>query len=309
MRVFSAGWIDQIKNRYERQQKHQRPEIYFVATSDKYKELRNEVEEWVADFPKATQNKLIPKLQSSENSIQNIYHELAVGNMLKKLGFQIEYEKKVDGLTPDWYIQPKDKTPAFIVEVSTVNPSEETKKSDKQVVDLLSRLKQIPVGVNLNINFNRDKVVLDPKLNKTISKKVGCWLLNENPSVGAQLDLNGVVFEIILFNDKFRRVQPMGASYASFVNSKHLRKKIKKKISRYKKQAKMGIPLVIAAVANPEMGYDFENFKEALIKLNTKKELSAAIWVGETESSEREIKAIHNPAAMNPLPNTTFDKK
>ncbi len=309
MRVFSAEWIDQIKNRYEQKPKHQRPEIYFVATSDKYKELRNEVEEWVADFPKATQNKLIPKLQSSENSIQNTYHELAVGNMLKKLGFQIEYEKKVDGLTPDWYIQPKDKTPAFIVEVSTVNLSEETKKSDKQVVDLLSRLKQISVGVNLNINFNRDKVVLDPKLNKTISKKVGCWLLNENPSVGAQLDLNGVVFEIILFNDKFRRVQPMGASYASFVNSKHLRKKIKKKISRYKKQAEMGIPLVIAAAADPEMGYDFENFKEALIKLNTKKELSAAIWVGETESSEREIKAIHNPAAMNPLPNTTFDKK
>ncbi len=168
MLVFTDDWVQKIRRRYEQYPDYQKPWLYTVTTSDKLQTVRNEIEEWVNWLPQSDRSKVIKNLQS-KNFIQT-YHELAVGNILKRSGYQLEYEKEFDdNLTPDWYVQPNKGTPAFIVEILTANRSETMEKFDKQENDLLGRIQQIPMDVTLNIDFFGRKIVLDQQKNKIIS--------------------------------------------------------------------------------------------------------------------------------------------
>lgn len=334
MKVFTIEWEQKIRRRYESLPGHLRPSLYNLVTSPKLEKVRLEVEKWVSDLPVETQEKVAKKLQSA---FFQTYHELAAGNILQQLGYEAEYEKPINGLTPDWYVRPEGETPSFIVEVFTANRSEEDVKQDKKVNDLLARLNQIPIGVALNIHLDYDEVQLSQKQNKDIAKKVKDWLLNNRPDIGAQLDLNGIAFELILRNDAFKRVQTISPGGAFWVNSKILRDKFEKKIDKYKKFAdERNIPIVVVSVADPLTGYDYEDFEEALLQHTTyevtynkstgeelgqkpklkkdglcftNKELSAALWLWESSSTHWEFKTIHNPIATNPLPLSLFEKK
>ena len=51
---------------------------------------------------------------------ESTLNELAVGYLfIKELGYEADYEKDIEGRTPDWYVHSKSGIPAFIIEVWT----------------------------------------------------------------------------------------------------------------------------------------------------------------------------------------------
>jgi hypothetical protein len=265
MQVFAEEWVQQIRCRYEQQPNYRRPRIYFVATSDELRTVHDEIEQWVAGLPQADQPKVIPKLRSVRNFTQT-YHELAVGNTLIRLGYQLEYEKALDKLTPDWYVWPNREIPAFIVEVFTANLSAAKERQYSQEKDLLGRLQQIAIDVALLVRLGRTKVVLDQQQNKIIAEGVRQWLTNDNPPIGAQLDLDGIVFEITRRDRGYPNVQYVASRKAFLVNKKSLRENMEDKIHKYKGLAtKMGIPLVVGMVAGPRTGLSLDSFWDVLL--------------------------------------------
>jgi len=127
---------------------------------------QDELEKFVADLPKESQEKIEPMLKGRNRN--STYHELIVGNMIKRLGYQLEYEKQIGGKTPDWYVHPMDEIPAFIVEVFTDNISADMASRLQQKYDLSYRLGQISIGVEVYIRYDedyRDELILNQKFN------------------------------------------------------------------------------------------------------------------------------------------------
>lgn len=179
MRVFNEKFVQQICAKYEKRSEYNRPFFYFVATDDDYQSLRTEIEDLTADLPQAAQAKVIHSLQCPKSFMQT-YHELVAGNLFKRLGYHIEYEKTINGLSPDWYVHPKEKMLAYIVEVFTDYISDNNRSEQGQVSDLHGRLQQITVGVVLHISYDNEyekEVVLNPKNNKEIIASVTHWLI------------------------------------------------------------------------------------------------------------------------------------
>lgn len=336
MLVFTDEWVQKIRRRYKQYPDYQKPWLYTVAISNKLETVRNEIEEWVNWLPQSDQSKVIKNLQS-KNFIQT-YHELAVGSILKRLGYQVEYEKKIDNnLTPDWYAHPNKGRHAFIVEIFTDNRSETTEKHDKQENDLLGRLQQISIDVALNINFDLAKVALDQQKNKIISKKVQQWLTNNDPPIGAQLDSSGIVFEIFDRDRNYPNLQYVSSTDAFWIDTESLRKNIETKINKYKVLAKeKGIPIVVGIVVDPKTGLSLKSLQDVLlgerevivtfektpgsvVKQEQKRRqnglfkineaLSAAIWMWKDDFGKWRIKTIYNPFAKNPLPTNTFGEE
>lgn len=331
MEVFTDGWISQIRKKHEQRQ-GLRTYLYLLATKDEYQTTRAEIENWINGLPEIIRSKLISRLRSSKNHIQT-YNELAIGSVLKQLGYQLEYEKPLSGHTPDWYVHPKGDIPAFIVEVFTANPSNEWTAQRRQKIDLVKRLEQIPIDVTMNIRF-RGNMALDQHQNKIIATKIRKWLEDDNPPVGTQISLTGtgIIFKITYRGRGFPHVT-LAFFDISRVNSKSLRWKIKDKIDNYKDLLQeVRIPYVISIVPNPLTGLEQDNFidvlfgqgiinitlEEAIGTIGGQRSernsdgvflispsLSAAIWVWKSQR-DWNFRAAYNPNATYPLPLDTF---
>jgi hypothetical protein len=333
--VFNSDWVDSIKQRYERLPSYQRPVLYSVAVDKKKENLRQEIEDWVKDLPQAARNKVIPRLRSP-NNLQQAYNELAVGHTMKQLGYELEYEKQIAGITPDWYITKKGKVPPFVVEVFTANPPEDRIAELKKWDYLYGRLKEIPVGVVLGIRTHPTNAAPDQRRSKAITSALERWLISEKPRVGEHLSTNGITFEVLSRSAKYQHVLCFGGGGPAntfWVDTSSLRENLRQKVKKYSVLGKQGIPLVVGIVADFYTGLSRDNLEDVLLgneafeisfeehtgtvvgqELVRRNDgsltridsvLSAVVWVSK-EAGVWEANAIFNPRAANPLPDNTF---
>lgn len=333
MRIFTKEWTEKIRARYERQPEYQRPRIYYYALSDTYQDIRNEIEQWVVGLPSAAQSKLVPRLQAEEH-FEHTYHELAVGHLLSQLGYQPEYEKTISGVTPDWYVPPKEEVPAFVLDVFTANVSELQASKLRMIDDLRGRLRTISIGVGLHIDATQAEIALNPQNNSRICEEVKEWLVDRSPSVGGRLELDGIAFTVIASGPEYSHVCVAGPAYSFWVDEPGLQAKIHEKVKRYKKiAAQRELALAVSVVASPDTALDIRSFEEALLDqpvlqaqidggggisigktpthwtkglLSLSPALSAAIWVWRTSSGEWRLFPLHNRNAKHPLPEKAF---
>src|SRR6266542_2714702 len=106
MEVFTDEWIEHIRKRYNRGPDYRKLRIYYIATRPKNQSVRDEVEACVANLTLTNPTKVIADLRSSTSFFQT-YHELVVGNLLSRFGYEPEHSKEVADLTPDWYVPSK----------------------------------------------------------------------------------------------------------------------------------------------------------------------------------------------------------
>lgn len=333
MHVFTEEWVHLIANRYKQVPLHSRSDLYFVATSDEYRELRNEIEGLVCNLPQTFRKGVISKLRDPKNFSQT-YHELVAGNLFLRLGYQIDYEQTINGLTPDWYVYSNNNdTKPFFAEVLTDNISDIKKSEQGQIRDLRSRLRQIPVGVALYISYDYgavEKVVMDQKTNKKTATDVKNWLTKNKPPIGERLYLNGLILEIIHYNLAYSSVQYIGPTKSSWVNPEPLSENIKKKIKKYKTIIiGKGVPFVVCIFTDKATGFDLSILEDVLLGQrqtnvifeektgiivsqdtsrranglfnNKKSPLSAAIWIYKKDN-EWKYEVLSNDNALNPLP-------
>src|ERR1051325_256010 len=335
MKVFTEEWIGQLEKRYGRLPDYQKPVTYIVATGDHNQPIRLKIEEWITSLSlqPEVECELIRRLRTPEHFIHT-YHELIFADILRQRGFALEYEKQIDGLTPDWFVNANGKIPAFILEVFTTNISAARNSERHQVSQLRSRLQEIPVGVALDIQAEKLEVELDNQRSKTIAAKVRNWLLNNNLSIGAQLEVDEFTFVVVHYNSKYERVQPIRPVTTFWVNSQPMRANFHEKISKYRKVANENKrPLVVGVIADFYTGIGFDDLEIILLGSATEnvltirrrakaigreitrtedglfaKEptLSAVVWAEMSSIDKTEVRAIYNSSATNPLPETTF---
>jgi hypothetical protein len=333
MKVFTDEWKQQISERYKHLREHKKPFIYFVATNDHFQQMRLEIEESFAALHPSAQNIVITKLRSPKN-FTHTYHELVAGKLLRHLGYTAEYEVDIGGLTPDWYAHARGDIPAFVLEVFTANVSNKRAAELRAVKNLWGWLQEIPVvGVALYIEINQIEVKCDDKRGKELARTVQNWL-NTKPPVNSRLDYDDFSFEVFHYNPSYTSLQLAGPGSSFMVNKEPVRINFKEKIHKYRKVlAEKNFPLVVGVVADFMTGVSFDSFLDLLFGseainyscnelteevrgsrltrlsdglFHREPALSAAAWVEKGLSGEWQIKCIHNPQAILPLPISAF---
>jgi hypothetical protein len=258
VKVFEEEWIQQFRKRFDNSSVR-KPFLYHVATDPSFDALRTKIESLVALWPEDIRKSLIDKLRNPRH-FKNTYNELVVGSHLKALGHEPIYEKSMDGLTPDYYVQEAGGG-EFIVEVFTCNLSDEDVSYVNQVADLGSRIDKIPFGAHVKLVINLNEIALDQKRNKSISAAVKGWL-QTRPAVSSTLELEGVECELLAYSE-FPNVGCMIGSFGGdcWGSNAQLAEAIHEKIKKYKK---LGLRMYIAIVAEQETGLTLEDLVNVL---------------------------------------------
>lgn len=270
--VFPDDVILGIIKKYENLPKDQRPFVYRLATSDRYKDDREIIERFATGLSGESLSKFVGNLQSKNNNCTHTYNELMVGEALRKMGYSIVYEPKIDGKTPDWLIiDPKTEKKA-VVECFTCNINTNEEKTFKQLNDLARRLNKIRKSVFLGIYYSRS-ISLDQKRNEEISEDVSRWLI-EGIKVGDRISYKGLdgtelTIVIEMTDTKLQHVHASPAlEYAREIEIEPLRNKIQEKISGSgyaKLLLALKLPLIVAIVFDEETGHDASTLKDAVL--------------------------------------------
>src|SRR5215204_1112418 len=114
MKFFEEKYIELLKEkeRSGKLSKLARP-AFRLATYPEWAFLRDTIDELFKNLPPNSQIRLRKKRNDFENISQTI-NEIKVGFYLINEGYKIEHEKKIDNLTPDWFVTAKDDK-SFIV--------------------------------------------------------------------------------------------------------------------------------------------------------------------------------------------------
>jgi hypothetical protein len=333
VKVFTDDWKQRVIDRYKHLKDHNKPYIYFVAVDEQFQQLRLEIEESVAALPQSAQNGVVTRLRSPSN-FTHTYHELVVGRLLRHLGYTVEYEVDIGGLTPDWYVHAKDEIPPFVLEVFTANVSDKRAAELRAVRTLWGWLREIPVtGVSIYVEITQSEIVCDDKRGKQIARSVRQWL-EDNPPVGSRLEFDEFFFDVVHYNPKYTSLQIAGPGSAFMVNKEPVRINFKEKIHKYRRVlAGKNLPLVVGVVADFMTGVGFDSFLDLMYGseavnyaynestgevrgarlarmgdglFHREPALSAAAWVERNISGDWQMRGIHNQQAIHPLPISTF---
>lgn len=264
--VFENDWIEQLRDRYEKPGVTA-PPVYRVATQEFWQPIRDEIEKTFGSLSKISQQKLLPKLRNPESFLQT-YNELAVGGYFLQFGFRIEYERQFDRLTPDWLVS-KDGEPFFLVECFTRTVSQEVESQQKAISELWQRIREIPVGVGIDISYQDQSspVILNPALTKRIVGRLKNWLIRQEPEDGESINIEGLDFRIIYHNPKRSSPGLIGPSpsAAFVVNDLPVRTEIENKIRKYEELASaLRLPLIIAITPGFETAIEVDDLENIL---------------------------------------------
>jgi hypothetical protein len=121
-----------------------------------------------------------------------VIFELATGAGLRAAGFTVAYERKWDGLAPDWTVLGDDDQPLCFVEVHTDNPTDGSFARMKAWHALVEGFRRIPVGVILQVAPGGPAAPPEAGTAKTIARELREQLLLE--SARASFSLKSVAF-------------------------------------------------------------------------------------------------------------------
>ena len=148
--VFTAGFVEDLRRRYESKPLSHRVDVFHTATSPDLAGLRAWVETVVSAVPEPGRAKLISRLRSDDHLV-NTLNELAVGAALQAAGFAPLYERELEGGTPDWFVPATHGAPPLIVEVWNKNLPQAAVGRRRQWQELKQRVGKIQVGVVINV--------------------------------------------------------------------------------------------------------------------------------------------------------------
>ena len=316
MLVFTEEWRQELTNRYQSLKQLERPTVYCIAMEDKFRPMRECIETWVADQPALSREKLIKHFQSpkEKDRFLHTYHELAVGNLLRASGLETEYEKVINGKTPDWYVSIKNMAQHFIVDVFTKNIPDVKVRWDAWVKDLNANLRLIPLNICIELSHTQHANPPGFENNKLIASRIKTWLEQERPDIGDRLQLEDFIFAVTEKDSPFRWVWLEGYNEFSFVSPMPLKQKILEKIELYKDLITSNyLPLVNAVEPGSKTLYETEELENSIYGREKneglfadKPLLSGVIWANQAKHCEWQMKPYLNPRAQYPLPEGIF---
>lgn len=194
--VFTDNNVNIIKAKYSPNDSISVATIYDVAVSDRNILWRDRIENIIGIVPKRKLDMVISRLLSKEIFLQT-YYELEAGAYFKDGGYNLEYDKKISGKTPDWLIS-KDGT-EFIVEVFTVFDREEDQiKLRKTITNFIQSGGAVSEGVVIYTPQEKVRTRILDKYNKykDFGKPIILICYDQTES-----SMNDFVFNNILYGD------------------------------------------------------------------------------------------------------------
>jgi hypothetical protein len=296
LQVFTSEAIDRIRRTYADFPDHRKPAVYWIATDPEHQATRLRIDEWVSLLPdemddddrrRSIRKNVIKRLKSADN-FWDTYNELYVGDILRQLGYVVDYERPIPNAeklkTPDWYVESKDNAPPFYVEVFTPGQSRHRRENDNKWEDLRIRLKKIPLSVGLSLRANEQCAPPAERQSITITRRVREWLESCDPPTGEVLRLDCDTLEEV--KDEFafhfrRRVieievscregirEGQGWCVGPFpferVEVESLKNNIRRKTRKYAEHLEESrIPLVVFLIPHSESPLSHESVDDAV---------------------------------------------
>ncbi|MBN1678666.1 MAG: hypothetical protein JW966_00145 [Anaerolineae bacterium] len=281
MRVFDANFRKKAEKKLRSFANNDSigPLTYRIAIEPQYADLRNRIEDWVKLLPDGKVKKdTVGKLRSEEN-FSNIFNTLKVGDMLRHLGYEAEYEHAFiprtgsQIKTPDWTVYESGKReegPRFIVEVFSANPIEKRDEEQAKWAAVCKRLEGKISGYGLILSSGIECCHPESAARTRIVRIITDWLKSE-PSVD-----ESKAFTCDTLEEVDRAFPPVKNIFQVKVCECHTKKAwcwwnpvllfeikpdaikagIQDKVNSYKNlMSDIQIPFVVAVVPNPDALY------------------------------------------------------
>jgi len=269
-RVYTQDWIESLQRSFDNRLTYEHPKGYQFFTSDECQPCRDRVEEWVESLvsPEKWEG-MIQRLRSPE--CIHAYNELGVGDSLRRMGYSVEYEADIQGLTPDWLVHGGQSRSRFIVEVITSNPPENRERCDAGWDRLRRRLEELPGDASIilkpRVELSGDDPAPPPaeEQHKDICEKVHDWL-GANHHEYEELETEQCV---VVFCGRIEGQHHVSCSVGCspfLIDAAPLWEAVREKARKYRKVAQtLAIPFVVCVVPAWESGRDFNELQTAAL--------------------------------------------
>lgn len=204
MSIFSEQNIERAHRTYEglsSAARYRRSTTRYLVFDREGEPMRQEIERWVPAFAPGKRRGLVSDVRALSEQLVHTYHELAVGNKLRELGFEIEYELRIDhiraelgldalsgdinGKKPDWYVRRTPRTPAFIADVFTTDIPGEQPVWTAEIGQLEQLLEQLPVDAEIGIKPPSNDLELPGNFAPAAEGRVRTWIETDDPQPDA----------------------------------------------------------------------------------------------------------------------------
>jgi hypothetical protein len=266
-RVFPPEWVAKLKAKYQGRSRQIYPKNYFLFTADELQPDRDQIERWVDLLPEKKHANLIGRLREPD-LLNEAFNELAVGDSLRRMGHEVEYEPEIGALTPDWFVRPRNSTQPFIVEVVSSQPPKERERRDDGWERLRLRFQEELTGnshISVQPPFSFEDGFADlpsEKQQKGIVRKIQEWI-NSDPPEGAQVSVNDIEFHFVGTRHDATGVY-CGMGITPFtVDVSSLRRSVRVKASKYKLVGEEHhLPFLVTVILDFSTGRDIRDLKE-----------------------------------------------
>jgi len=299
MSFFDERYIDSLKEKERLGTLAKRGRAALrLATLPKWQPLRDSIDSLCSNLPLDSQRKLKSKRKDLENIWQTT-NEIKVGLHLVGLDYEIEHEKKFGLKTPDWFVESKNGTLSFIVEVFTKTSSDASKLENEYLNDLLELSKNIPIGAALMIKPRpKNSIEWSDEFVRRVAGGIEDWLKSAPPP-NSSVSIHGLEFELIKYSEKFNYVY-YAIGYGAFVvNSIPVKESIEEKVERYREVCNQNeLPLVVACLPDFSTAIEKEEFEEICLHgdlFQANPELSS-VWA----FIDGSVEVFDNPTASRP---------
>jgi hypothetical protein len=267
--VFTPEWIAEQVRRYGNRAEHERPRLYHLWVNDEAQLLRDNIERWVDGLSPEARQRVIPRLRAPEQYLQT-WNELAVGDSFRRMGHQAEYEKELQGLTPDWFVTTAV-AGMFITEVVSSMPPVERQRCDAGWDALGRRVESLRGNVDLAITppVDHDRFAyFDPptaQRQKQIVREVGRWLA-VGPPDGAVMTIDEIEITLLSRRAGLHHVACGIGTSPYIVDGEPLKVAVQEKASKYKDvSTALKLPFVVCVVLDFSSGRDLRDLEDAVL--------------------------------------------
>jgi hypothetical protein len=261
-RRFGTDFVSAHKEKYGDRSPERRALTYAIAVENEFEPWRQWLDEQLALLPVGDATALSRKIWLDKD-FWTVIFELATGAALRAAGHTVAYERRWNGLGPDWTVLGEDGKPLCFVEVYTDNPTDGTFAKMKAWHSLVERVRQIPVGVVLQVAPGSPVGPPDAGTAKTIARELREQLLEGT----TQATFSSCEYTFLVMGDSRRGgmqlASPWGtraclnspSSIAGIVDTSRLVCQVEAKVRKYKALAEVyEVPLVVAVGAHKFTG-------------------------------------------------------
>jgi hypothetical protein len=195
--LFEDDFLESLGRKFSSRPKWVWTELAQFALLEERAAQRAWVEAMLERFDDGQQAELKRRL-SLDKQFEDTLRELAVAARFAQVGYAVEYEPEIDGVTPDLVVADHDGH-RVIVETWNRNRDALSKRDAALWDDLRVRINTIPrpLGLHLEHQPERDHGAPTSGVAKRIVSALRPWLVDPRTRVGSRLEAEGYAFRVI----------------------------------------------------------------------------------------------------------------